>query len=85
MRASDVSVNAGLLSIPEASERMGSSKGFRGVVKAGFRNGGAVWPGWILGEKKDVCGGCGCGLDGLFVAANGFGLRLGNLAGVAKA
>jgi hypothetical protein len=83
--AAEVSVKAGLLSAPDASEKTGSSKAFRGVVKAGFRNGAAVWPDCIFGENIDVCGGCGCDRDGLPGAAKRFGRRPGNLAGEAKA
>jgi hypothetical protein len=39
---SDASVGAGLSSAPEASDSAKSSNGRRGVVKAGFRNGGAA-------------------------------------------
>jgi hypothetical protein len=46
---------AGLLSAPEASEKMVSSRGFLGVVNAGFLKGAAAaLLAWIWGEKKDV-------------------------------
>lgn len=68
MGKSEVSVSAGLSSAPEASESTTSSKGFLGVVKAGFRKAGAD------GFKEPCCGvksgrGC-CDLDGV---ANGLG------------
>lgn len=88
---SEFSVKAGLLSAPEASEKAVSSKGLRGVVKAGFRNGGAVLLLCILGEKSDVWGRAVSGLEGLFAKrfgleglANGFGLELANLLGDLK-
>lgn len=64
----------------------------RGVVKAGFRNGGAVLLLCIRGEKRDVCGRAGSGLDGVFAKRfgldgleNGFGLELvANLLGELK-
>lgn len=39
---SEFSVNAGLVSAPDASDRASSSKGRRGVVNAGLRKGGAA-------------------------------------------
>ena len=60
MLTSETSVNgAGLSSAPEASEKTCSSNGLRGVVKAGFRSGGAVLCGDKLVVKEVVCGGCG--------------------------
>lgn len=57
---SDGSVSAGLLSAPEASDSARSSKGLRGVVKAGFRKGAAVWLPGIRGVKKEEDAGGAC-------------------------
>ena len=54
---SDASPSAGLSSAPEASDSTTSSKGFRGVVKAGFRNLGPFgFADDCWGVKKDLAG-----------------------------
>lgn len=50
---SEFSVKAGLLSAPDASDKAISSNGRRGVVNAGFLNGGAGCTTGILGVKND--------------------------------
>lgn len=89
--SSELSVIAGLVSAPEASDIKLSSNGLRGVVKAGFRNADAVLLLCMLGEKREICGGGGgrfegvpanrVGLEGL---EKGFGLELANLLGELK-
>ena len=75
MGKSDTSVWAGLSSAPEASDSAKSSKGRLGVVKAGFRNGGAAAFGGTWGVKNDDWG--GRALEGVPKFAKGFGLKLG--------
>src|SRR5690554_707670 len=62
---SDGSVSAGLVSAPEASDSARSSKGLRGVVKAGLRKAGAVWLPGILGLKKEEGGAGPCCFEGV--------------------
>jgi hypothetical protein len=68
---SEMSVIAGLSSAAEASERASISNGFLGVVKAGLRNGGAVFVRWKreFDEENDAeprVGTGGSGFCGLF-------------------
>jgi len=62
---SEFSVKAGLLSAPDASDKAMSSNGRRGVVKAGFLNGGAGCTTGILGVKNDEGGAGTCCLEGV--------------------